>query len=240
MLQHIHPENLFIIDIETVPAAPHYDTLDPAMQKLFDDKVGRLRKEEEDKAAFYFSKAGIYAEFGKIIVISCGHLVKTEGRYHARIKTLQHHDESILLGKFTEILTKTFTTKTFYNLCGHNIKEFDVPWLCRRLLINGFMLPEILDLSGKKPWEVQHIDTLDLWKFGDYKHYTSLHLLASVLNIPTPKDDIDGSVVGKVYWEDNDLNRIATYCSKDVLTVAQIILRMKGLALIEPAHVSIM
>ncbi|MBC8047758.1 MAG: 3'-5' exonuclease [Fimbriimonadaceae bacterium] len=237
MLNHIIPENLFIFDIETVPEKRTYDDLPDNFQKLFDDKVGRFRKEEENKADYYFSKAGIYAEFGKVIVISCGHLIKTDSGYQARIKTLKNDDEKILLKDFLEILTKTFTAKTAYQLCGHNIKEFDVPWLCRRLLINGIVLPDTLDLSGKRPWEVNHVDTLELWKFGDYKHYTSLNLLASILNIATPKNDIDGSMVGKVYWEENNLDRIATYCSKDVLTVAQIILRMKGMELIREENI---
>lgn len=237
MLNQIIPENLFIFDIETVPEKSSYEELNENFQKLFDDKVGRYRKEEEDKLTYYFSKAGIYAEFGKVIVISCGHLIKSETGYQIRIKTLYDHDEKKLLNDFIDILQKTFTSKTQYALCGHNIKEFDVPWLCRRLLINGLTLPALLDIYGKKPWETNFVDTLELWKFGDFKHYTSLHLLATILNVPTPKDDIDGSMVGEVYWKEKNMERIATYCSKDVLTVAQIILRMKGIDPIKEANV---
>lgn len=232
MLSDIIPENLFIFDIETVPGVKDFHELPEHFQKLFDDKVGRFRKEEEDSAAFYKSRAGIYAEFGKVVVISCGHIQKQNNTYQIRIKTLSNHDEKQLLSDFTEVLNKIFVHKNQFCLCGHNIKEFDVPWLCRRMLINGMRLPDILDLSGKKPWEVNHLDTLDLWKFGDYKHYTSLNLLAAILNVPSPKDDIDGSMVGKVYYEENDLERIALYCSKDVLTVAQVIMRIKGVELI--------
>lgn len=236
MLQYIRPEQLLIFDIETVPAVKAYDELPEHFQKLFEDKVGRFRKEEEDRATYYFSKAGIYAEFGKIIVISCGYIQKTNNEYELRIKTFYGHDEKKLLKEFTETLQNF--SKNNFALCGHNIKEFDVPWLCRRLLINNMPLPPVLDIYGKKPWETNFLDTLELWKFGDFKHYTSLHLLATILNIPTPKDDIDGSMVGKIYWENSDLDRIAKYCSKDVLTVAQIILRMKDEPLLKAENIS--
>ena len=124
-------------------------------------------------------------------------------------------------------------------LSGHNIKEFDVPYVCRRMLVNGIKLPNILNIFGKKPWEVLNIDTMDLWKFGDYKSYTSLKLLAALFGIATPKDDIDGSDVGKVFWIDNDLERIVTYCQKDVLTVAQLLLKFKGLPLLDDDQVTI-
>lgn len=235
MLNLILPENLFIFDIETVPAHSSYSDLPSAFQKLFDDKVGRYRKEEENKEEYYFSKAGIYAEFGKVIVISCGYLQKSSAGFQLKIKTFKNHDEKTLLHDFSQVL-KTIA-KHRYSLCGHNIKEFDVPWLCRRLLINNLPLPDVLNLYGKKPWETNFVDTLELWKFGDFKHYTSLHLLASVLNIPTPKDDIDGSMVGGVYWKENNLPRIAKYCSKDVLTVAQIVLKLSGLQLLNEDQV---
>ena len=91
------------------------------------------------------------------------------------------------------------------------------------------VIPEILDNAGKKPWEVKMLDTLDLWKFGDYKSYTSLDLLTSILGIPSPKDDIDGSMVAGIYRDEHDLNRIVTYCEKDVLAVAQVLLRFMNL-----------
>ncbi len=231
MLNDIQPEQLFIFDIETVPGVKNFNDLSPEFQKLFDDKVGRFRKEEEDQSAFYFNKAGIYAEFGKIICISCGYIQKINQVYQLKIKTFKGDDEKSLLEEFTPALMQV--SKNNYQLCGHNIREFDVPWLCRRFLINGLPLPPVLDIYGKKPWEVNHVDTLDLWKFGDFKHYTSLHLLASILNVPTPKNDIDGSMVGNVYWNEGNLERIATYCSKDVIAVAQIIMRLKGMELLK-------
>lgn len=231
MLNDIQPEQLFIFDIETVPGVKNFNDLSPEFQKLFDDKVGRFRKEEEDKAAYYFNKAGIYAEFGKIVCISCGYLQKINQQYQLKIKTFKSDDEKLLLEEFTPTLIQV--SKNNYQLCGHNIREFDVPWLCRRFLINGLSLPPVLDIYGKKPWEVNHVDTLDLWKFGDFKHYTSLHLLASILNVPTPKDDIDGSMVGNVYWNEGNLERIAHYCSKDVVAVAQVMMRLKGLELLQ-------
>lgn len=227
MLRSIHPDQLFIFDIETVPATEHFTDLSPALQKLFDDKVGRTRKEEESPEAFYFSRAGIFAEFGKIICISCGYIQMQDGAPLLKIKTFSGHDEREVLSAFSQTLLNV--SKNNYILCGHNIREFDVPWLCRRMLIQGLSLPPVLDIYGKKPWEVNHLDTLDLWKFGDYKHYTSLHLLATILGIPTPKDDIDGSMVAQVYYKDGDLERIAKYCGKDVITVARIIMRLKGM-----------
>lgn len=238
MLSNLNPEQLFIFDIETVPAVQHYSELDPVFQKLFDDKLGRLRKEDEDPAEFYFSRAGIYAEFGKVICISCAYLQKEDDAYRLKVKTFSGDDEKYLLESFVPALINV--SRNNFILCGHNIREFDVPWLCRRMLINGITLPPVLDIYGKKPWEVQHVDTLDLWKFGDFKHYTSLNLMANLLKVPTPKDDIDGSMVGKVYWKEGDLKRIATYCSKDVIAVAQVIMRLKGLPLINEAHIQIM
>lgn len=235
MLKNVNPESLFIFDIETVPGCADFNQLPPAVQKLFNDKTGRFRKEEEDPAEYYFSKAGILAEFGKIIVISCGYFVKKDDHYVLNIKTYSGHDEKLLLETFTPTLINV--SKNEYLLCGHNIKEFDVPWLCRRFLINGLPLPPVLDIYGKKPWEVNHLDTLELWKFGDFKHYTSLNLLAHVLQVPTPKDDIDGSMVGNVYWKEDNLNRIAKYCCKDVIAVAQVIMRLKGLPLLNEEYI---
>lgn len=235
MLKNVYPESLFIFDIETVPGVPDFDELSPELKKLFDDKTGRFRKEDESVAAHYFSKAGILAEFGKIIVISCGYLLKKDNAYSLTIKTYSNNNEKELLESFLPTLINI--SKNDYQLCGHNIKEFDVPWLCRRYLINGLPLPPVLDIYGKKPWEVNHVDTLELWKFGDFKYYTSLHLLATILNIPTPKDDIDGSMVGHVYWKENNIARIAKYCSKDVIAVAQIIMRLKGMPLINESDI---
>ncbi len=238
MLKDLHPENLFIFDIETVPGKKNHEELSEPLQQLWEDKVGRFRKEDDDKSAYYFSKAGIFAEFGKVIVISCGYLIKQDGAYRLRVKTFSDHDEKKLLRDFSDLLHKLTQQNPRYQLCGHNIKEFDVPWLCRRMLINGIELPDFLDLYGKKPWETNFVDTLELWKFGDFKNYTSLNLLAAILDVPSPKDDIDGSKVGAVYWQENDLARIAKYCSKDVVAVAQVIMRLKGMDLLREDEIS--
>jgi len=157
-----------------------------------------------------------------------------------RIKTFAGHDEGAVLGDFCKLMDQHFDDPTSNYLCGHNIKEFDVPFLCRRLVIHGMRLPRLLNIAGKKPWQVQHlVDTMVLWRFGDYKNYTSLALLAATLRIPSPKDDIDGSQVGSVYWKDDDLDRIVTYCEKDVITVAQIAMRYAGAPLIPADKIEI-
>ncbi|MBK5273167.1 MAG: ribonuclease H-like domain-containing protein, partial [Bacteroidia bacterium] len=185
-----------------------------------------------------YPRAGIYAEFGKIICIGCGFVTGNGPDKKIALKSFYGDDEKILLVQFSEMLKRWATDGTKY-LCAHNGKEFDFPYLCRRLIINELPIPQILLLAGKKPWEVNHLDTLDLWKFGDYKNYTSLNLLAQVFGIPTPKDDIDGSKVWTVYWNDKDINRIVSYCQKDVITVAQVFLKMQGEALIKEENIEI-
>jgi hypothetical protein len=232
MMNYIPLQKLLFLDIETVPMVPAYDDMPERIKKLWDKKAGFLKREDDDTPESLFPRAGIYAEFGKIVCISFGMLI--DGTF--RIKSFYGDEEKILLQDFATLLETNFSSKDFL-LCAHNGKEFDFPYLSRRMLINGIALPEILDLAGKKPWEVAHIDTMELWKFGDFKNYTSLELLAAIFNIPTPKDDIDGSQVGTVYWEDKDLERIVTYCQKDVLTIAQLFLRYQGKPLLEDEQV---
>jgi 3'-5' exonuclease len=220
--------NILFLDIETVPQYADYHSLPDDWRDLWDTKSSSLLKyhEGETKESIY-PRAGIYAEFGRIICISCG-LVQMNGNEKKMVlKSFYGDNESLILAEFSEMLKK-WTVGEPKHLCAHNGKEFDFPYLCRRMIINGLPIPAILDTSGKKPWEVNHYDTLELWKFGDFKSYTSLNLLAHVLGIPTPKDDIDGSKVWSVYWLDKDLSRIVTYCQKDVITVAQIFLRLMG------------
>ncbi len=193
-----------------------------------------LKNQETETSRSIYPRAGIYAEFGKVICISVGFINGKE----FRVKSFASHDEIELLSGFISLVNKHFNRNENL-LCAHNGKEFDFPYLARRILINGLKLPRTLDTAGKKPWEIQHLDTMELWKFGDYKNFTSLNLLASIFNIPTPKDDIDGSKVYEVCWQEKNLERIVTYCNKDVLTVAQILLRMKGEPLIEPDNVVI-
>jgi DNA polymerase elongation subunit (family B) len=189
-------------------------------------KTQYQRKEETAKE--FYGRAGIWAEFGKIICISVG--IFTGGKNTGlRVKSFASHDEKELLEQFSALL---LSQPPVLILCAHNGKEFDFPYICRRMLINGVKIPSQLEISGKKPWEINHLDTMELWKFGDYKNYTSLSLLTAIFNIPTPKDDIDGSMVGHVYWVDNDLDRIAIYCEKDVVATAQLLRRYRGEELI--------
>ncbi len=228
MLEQYKIDNILFLDIETVPQERSFSDVPESLQGLWDKKSKYFRNEEESPADVY-QRAGIYAEFGKIVCISVGFITISSSGRTLREKSYAGHDEKLLLNDFAAMLNKN--SSKF--LCGHNIKEFDIPYIARRMLINGITLPASLNIAGKKPWEVNFIDTLELWKFGDYKHYTSLNLLTNIFNIPSPKDDIDGSEVAGVYYEENDIERIARYCEKDVLATTQLFLRFKGEPLIE-------
>lgn len=231
--------NILFLDIETVPQYAEYNEVPEEWKSLWGLKAQYLiRNKEDETVETIYLRAGIYAEFGKIICISCGLVQGTGADKKIVIKSFAGDDEKIVLLEFSEMIKKWATDGTKY-LCAHNGKEFDFPYLCRRLIINHLPVPPVLNISGKKPWEVNHLDTMDLWKFGDFKSYTSLNLLAHALGIPTPKDDIDGSMVWKVYWKEKNLPRIITYCQKDVTTVAQIFLRMNGEALIKEGNIEI-
>jgi 3'-5' exonuclease len=230
MLANINPEDILFLDIETVPAVSTYSALEQPFQALWEKKSKQFRGEDQSAADVY-DRAGIYAEFGKIICISAG-LIKEKDPFTFRVKSFYGDDEKSLLSEFSAMLLK-FSRNREALLCAHNGKEFDYPYIARRMIINSMIIPDILDNAGKKPWEVKLLDTLDLWKFGDYKSYTSLDLLTSILNIPTPKDDIDGSMVAGIYYEEHDITRIARYCEKDVLAVARVLLRFMNLPKIE-------
>ena len=231
MLIDIKIKNILFLDIETVPCSPSFEDLNINFQKLWTEKTAWQRKEEYTPAEFYKLKAGVMAEFAKIICISVGYLFNEKNENHFRVKSFYGDDEKQIITDFNKLLNSQFSKKK-HQLCAHNGKEFDFPFIARRTLINGLKLPALLDIAGKKPWEVNHLDTMELWRFGDYKHYTSIKLLATLFNIPTPKDDIDGSQVAGVYWNDKDLERIKKYCQKDTLTVAQLFLKYKGEELI--------
>jgi uncharacterized protein YprB with RNaseH-like and TPR domain len=231
MLANVPVENILFLDIETVPQADSFDNQPEEMKRLWEVKAKHVKKESESEADAY-RHAGIYAEFGKIICIGVGYISGSKEKRVMRIKAFSGDNEAKLLTEFSDLVKKFFSGANKY-LCAHNGKEFDYPFIARRMLINGIPLPPPLDIAGKKPWEVQHLDTMELWKFGDYKSYTSLNLLATIFKIPTPKDDIDGSMVNEVYWKQKDMERIVRYCRKDVLTVAQLTLRFKGEPLLE-------
>ncbi len=223
MLENYAIENILFLDIETVPAFESYEKQNTRIRELWDKKVESLRKEDHETAETLYPRAGIYAEFGKIVCISVAF-------YHGkqlRVKSYYGDDEKQLLIEFKALLDNYFY-KSENLLCGHNAKEFDFPFIARRMLINRIQLPVLLDIAGKKPWEVNHLDTMQLWRFGDYKNYTSLNLLTAVFDIPTPKDDIDGSEVWHVYWKEKELERIKTYCEKDTITVVRLFQAFRG------------
>jgi len=236
MLSEIKINNVLFLDIETVPCSPKFEDLDITFQTLWAEKTVWQRKEEYTPSEFYKLKSGLMAEFAKIICISVGYLFVEKNENHFRIKSFYGEDEKQIITDFNELLNTQFNKKK-HQLCAHNGKEFDFPFIARRTLINGLKIPALLDIAGKKPWEVNHLDTMELWKFGDHKHYTSIKLLAALFNIPTPKNDIDGSQVAGVYWNDKDLERIKKYCQKDTLTVAQLLLKYKGEELISENNI---
>jgi uncharacterized protein YprB with RNaseH-like and TPR domain len=233
MLDSVSLENILFLDIETVSAYPDFDSVPENFRKLWEKKAERLKYNNPELTADQlYGQAAIYSEFGKIVCVSCG-FISGNG---IRLKSYYGDDERILLNEFADLLNKHYNRNESL-LCAHNGKEFDFPYLARRMLVQGIRLPNILNMAGKKPWEIKHLDTMELWKFGDYKHYTSLELLAALFGIPTPKDDIDGSQVGRVYWEEKDIERIAVYCQKDVLTTIQLFRKYLGLPLIKEEFV---
>lgn len=232
-------KNIVVIDIETVSNYPEFSGAPESIQRLWEKKAQHLKNEANlDAGQLYADRAAIYAEFGKVIVIGVGVFTGTEKEPTLTVKSYASHDEKELLQSFTTFLVKNFNQERL-QLCGHNGKEFDFPYLCRRLLVNGLPIPFVLDTRGKKPWEVSHIDTMDLWKFGDWKSFTSLELLTEIFGIPTSKDDIDGSMVNEVYYQQDGLEKIRQYCEKDVVATAQLYLKMNAKSTIPDDRISI-
>ena len=230
-------KDVLFLDIETVGCVDHYSKLSERLKIQWARKANFFKREElQTDEDLFHEKAGIYAEFGKIVVIAVGKYVVNEaGELGLRTKYFAEDDEKKLLVDFKTMLEKLEgSTK----LCAHNGKEFDFPYMSRRMLVNGITLPPLLDLAGKRPWEIPHLDTMELWKFGDYKHYTSLDLLAAIFNIPSSKGSMDGSMVNEAYYRQNALAKIAEYCVGDVVAIAQLYLKMKGLNLIEEKNIS--
>lgn len=233
-------KKLLFIDIETAPIAPDFNSLSENMQALWTKKAATFRNvtaEDADPAKLFAEKAGIFSEFSRVVCIGIGSIVPRQNEWKLRLKSICGSDEKVLLNNFLSILSRFRDAYKDMKCCGHNIKEFDLPFLCRRMIINAVPLPEPLQLSGRKPWENPHIDTLEMWKFGDYKHYTSLSLLAEVLGIPSPKDDMDGSMVSHVYWTEQDESRIAKYCLQDVRTTCDVFLHLSGRSDLQPEPV---
>jgi len=237
MLNDIKKENILFIDVETVPQYKDYQSVPEHKKKFWDHKSSFLSKSEEQTPEVLYERAGIYSEFGKIICISIGYIKTIEGKQELHIKSIYGHDERSLLSQFVDVIQKVQQNPQKWYLCAHNGKEFDFPYLCRRLLVNGLAVPAILDVRGKYQKEIQLLDTMEMWKFGDYKSFVSLDLLADIFNIPSPKAEMDGSMVCKVYYEENNLEKIVEYCSKDVVTLAQVLLRYKAEPFIEAANI---
>ncbi len=236
----INLADLFLLDIETVPQFPSFDLLPDDWKQLWMEKQAKTMPENITPDEGYLQRAGILAEFGKIVCISTGYFFENSNKqWCLKIKSIFGHDEKQLLESFVQINNKIHQHNKHFQYTGHNIKEFDIPYICRRLLINGLPLPDYLQIQGAKPWEVKMQDTLQYWKFGDYKNYISLNLLAGVLGVPTSKTDMDGSMVKEVYYEHNNLPKIVNYCQRDVVVVANVMLRFKNLPLVEERNVFI-
>jgi len=231
-MQQIAIENLFLLDIETVSSVQHFNLLDDEWKELWTEKILKSLPPDITPEEYYPKRAAILAEFAKVICISTGYFKKENNQWQLRIKSFYSEHEKDVLENFTKMLKQLHSKNSKWIFTGHNIKEFDIPFLSRRMLVNNIAIPSYIDFQNIKPWDTRVIDTLHLWRFGDYKHYTSLKLLAATLGVPSPKDDIDGSKVGEVFWEEKNLERIAIYCQKDVATVANVLLRFKGLPLL--------
>lgn len=229
--------DILFLDIETVAVTENYQQLNERMKTQWSRKASFLRREEGQTDEFLFDqRAGIYSEFGKIICIGIGMLFDHEsGGVGLKTKAYYGDDERSLLCEFKNVLEKLDSATL--KLCAHNGREFDFPYLCRRMLVNDIPLPAVLNLSGRKAWEIPHLDTMEMWKFGDYKHYTSLDLLATIFNIPSSKNDIEGSQVNSVYYKERDLIKIKDYCERDVVVLSQIFLKMKGYPLIPSQNI---
>lgn len=216
-MKEIDLSQVLVIDIETASTAPRYDLLDDSWQELWTEKTAHQIPEEMTPGNFYEKRAGVMAEFSRVVCISIALFTRTQAGPGLRLKSIYHDDEKVLLNEWVSLLGQRQ-----WVFAGHNIREFDLPFLCRRMIIQGIPLPASMDIQNKKPWEIQILDTFQYWRFGDYKNYTSLKLLAAALNLPSPKEDIDGSMVGKLFWEQDEekrkenIERIIAYCQKEV------------------------
>lgn len=225
-ISEINIENILFLDIETVPQFKNYSSVPDNLKIHWKKKSEKFKTDTKQSDDELYNKAGILSEFGKIICISAAYIKKIRGKSQLRVRSFAGDDEKIILNEFLNLFTKHFNTDNHF-LCAHNGKEFDFPYIARRALINGIKLPPKFDTRGLKPWEIRHLDTLDLWRFGDYKNYTSLDLLATIFDIPSPKTEMDGSMVYKAYWEDNKLNSIIEYCQEDVIAIVQLFFKYR-------------
>jgi uncharacterized protein YprB with RNaseH-like and TPR domain len=239
MIKDLNLDEVLFLDLETVPAVADIAKLTDEWKNLWEEKSRFIREKNQSSLEESYSSAGIFAEFGKIICIGLGYFAQRQGERIFRVRSIEGDDEKKVLQEFANLL-ESHTGKPFRLLCAHNGKEFDFPYLCRRMLVHGIQLPQLLNIAGKKPWEVAHLDTMELWKFGDYKNYTSLKLLAQLFSIPTPKDDISGADVYSVYYKEKNIDRIATYCRKDVITMARVMQKFIGMSAIDDSQVVVL
>jgi 3'-5' exonuclease len=243
-MQHLAISDFVFIDIETASNAPSFEELDSNWQKLWEQKVIKYLPENTTVAEMYQQRAGVMAEFSRIVCISMGYFLHEEN-LKFRVKSFFNDDEKILLQDFLQTIQRIEKHNSNWHFAGHNIKEFDIPFICRRMVAKQIPLPKFMDFQNRKPWETNIVDTFQYWRFGDYKNYTSLNLLAAVMDVPTSKDDIDGSMVGSLYHEKNaelqklNKRRIIEYCQKDVVATANIVLRFKNIPLLHPDDVEI-
>ncbi len=237
MVEHIPLKNILFMDIETVPQYSSFDEVPQKIQKLWLKKAQFINRNNETDDELY-RRAGIYAEFGKVVCISMGVIREKEGQITLKVASIYDDDETIILQKFKEYLLMFSRGRELY-LCGHNGKEFDFPYIARRMLINSIKLPQILDVGGKKPWEVTFLDTMELWKFGDGKKFTSLELLTEIFGIDSPKEEMDGSMVNETYWKYKDLKKIASYCEQDVIALTQLFLKLNSHPFIDKQNIEI-
>lgn len=234
-------KNILIIDIETASIHEEFGSLSERMQKQWERKAQFIRNEDElNTDELFFERAAIYAEFGKIITIAAGIFHKDEsGDVHLRVKSFKNDNEEELLKEFKQLLETGFDSDRL-RLCAHNGKEFDYPYICRRMLVNGIKIPTVLDIRNRKPWEILHLDTMEMWKFGDRKSFTSLELLTALFDIKSSKEDIDGSQVNEVYYKESGLDRISKYCQNDVVATAQLFLRLNEMPLVAEENITIL
>lgn len=243
-MQNIKTEDLIVIDIETASVSASFNLLEEKWQELWEEKTIRILPEGITAQEFYPQRAGVMAEFSKIVCISIGYFIR-EQQLKIRVKSFYGDDEKKILDDFLQTVSKIESFNNNWCFAGHNIKEFDIPFICRRLLVNNMRIPPYLDFQNMKPWETNIVDTFQYWRFGDYKNFTSLKLLAAAMGVPSSKNDIDGSMVGELYHTGNaqekeiNMKRIATYCQKDVVTTANIILRFKNAPIIHENDVEI-
>lgn len=229
---------IVFFDLET---ASEYESLDqlalnkPKMAELWSKRCEYLRSRfEENKdmtdEQLYEAKAALTPEFARIVCATFGRVTFIGEDPNVIIKSYcSEHEDEVLDG-----IQKVFDKFASLKFSGHNIKRFDIPMMCKRLLIHGRSLPKGLQIQNLKPWEMPFIDTSEVWSFGAWQEgFVSLELLVTAIGLETPKGDIKGEDVSRVFWQDGDTHRIAEYCQRDVFAGIQALLKLSGLPVVE-------